>query len=629
MTERIGQKFGNYRLTRLLGEGGFASVYLAEHIHLHTEAAIKVLTARLSDREIELFRHEASILARFNHPNIIHMLDFGLEEKEHRPFLVMQYAAHGTLHQRHPEGCRVPLSLVRLYVKSIAAALQYAHDRQVIHRDVKPDNMLIGDQEEILLSDFGIALLSQSTLNSLHKPMQGMEGTPYYMAPEQIRGKPQPASDQYALAIVTYEWLCGVRPFQGTFAEVCAQQIANEPPPLCQKLPALSLEVEQVVMKALAKDPKQRFESIQAFAMAFEKAVEKGVSGIESVAAVAPFEHMAVSSEHVEEQKVAVTSCRSGSPRFDGLQSSLLLHNDLAAVTRLASPKTDPATTQLASDQSGSPRFDGLQSSLLLHNDLAAVTQLASPKAGLAATVVTSRRQVRKRRLLLIGVVALALLSALVGSTIFAILIPLQNTHNATNATVHSVKATVHPKTTAHSPVANATATSTKTAQLPTATPTASPITTAQPPTAPVNVHVVSSADFTTQPPGLNNMTLVTNESFYSNGHSVLSNSLEVAVAFTLQPDVKTVTLSVTGLVSRSLLNTTGFSPINIYCNNQIVASNYTMPGNGGTGTGPSTATFSISMQQLTQGNNQLQLVVASDAATNFWLYNLTVTQSS
>src|SRR5579884_1654047 len=147
MTERIGQQFGNYRLTRLLGEGGFASVYLAEHIHLHTEAAIKVLTARLSDREIELFRHEASILARFNHPNIIHMLDFGLEEKEHRPFLVMQYAAHGTLHQRHPEGCRVPLSLVRLYVKSIAAALQYAHDRQVIHRDVKPDNMLIGDQE--------------------------------------------------------------------------------------------------------------------------------------------------------------------------------------------------------------------------------------------------------------------------------------------------------------------------------------------------------------------------------------------------------------------------------------------------------------------------------------------------
>ena len=637
MTERIGQKFGNYRLTRLLGEGGCASVYLAEHIHLHTEAAIKVLTARLSDLEVELFHHEASILARFNHPNIIRMLDFGLEEKKHRPFLVMQYASHGTLHQRHPEGNCVPLSLVRLYVKSMAAALQYAHDHYVVHRDVKPDNMLIGNQEEILLSDFGVALLSRSTLNSPQKPVQDMKGTPYYMAPEQIQGEPQPASDQYALAVVTYEWLCGIRPFQGTFAEVCAQQMVSEPQPLRQKLPTLSSEVEQVVMKAMAKDPKQRFDRVQAFAMAFEKAVQKEINDIESVAAIVPLEHVTVSSEQAEEQKIAVASYPSGSSRLDDSQSSPLLRNDLAATqiaspkdglaaTISASPKDGPTATQLASDPSGPPRLDGLQSSLPSHNDLA-VTQIASPKVGLATTITISRRQARKQRPLSIGVVALVLLLALVGGTIFAILTPSQNTHNATKATVHSAQATVPPKTTAHSPVANATTTSTTTAQSPMATPTASPTATVQPPPAPVNV--VSSADFTTQSPSLNNMTLVTNESFYSNGHAVLSNSLKVVVAFTFQPDVKTVTLSVTGLVSQGVLNTTGFSPISISCNNQSIASNYTMPGNGGAGTGPSTATFQITTQQLVQGNNQVQLMVDSNALTNFWLYNLTVKQSS
>ncbi|HEY7417709.1 MAG TPA: serine/threonine-protein kinase, partial [Ktedonobacteraceae bacterium] len=247
MTERIGQKFGNYRLTRLLGKGGFASVYLADHIHLHTSAAIKVLTTQFSSQEIEQFRHEAYILARFNHPNIIRMLDFGLEETEHLPFLVMYYAPHGTLRQRHPEGSCIPLNSVRQYVKSIASALQYAHDHHIIHRDVKPENMLIGEQDEILLSDFGLALLSQNTLNSLQQQTQDMGGTTYYMAPEQLEGKVRPASDQYALAVVVYEWLCGARPFEGSVIQVCLQHMTTQPQPLREKLPTLSPAVEQVV----------------------------------------------------------------------------------------------------------------------------------------------------------------------------------------------------------------------------------------------------------------------------------------------------------------------------------------------------------------------------------------------
>jgi serine/threonine protein kinase len=595
MTERIGQKFGNYRLTRFLGKGGFASVYLAEHIHLQTEAAIKVLAAQLSNQEVEQFRQEAYVLARFNHPNIIRMLDFGLDEAEHLPFLVMQYAAHGTLRQRHAADSCVSLSLVRFYVKSIAAALQYAHDRRIIHRDVKPENMLIDDQEEILLSDFGLALLSQNTLDSLQQQAQDMGGTASYMAPEQFQGKARPASDQYALAVVVYEWLCGVRPFEGNFVEVCAQHMAVEPQPLRQKLPTLSAGVERVVMKALEKDPKQRFDSIQAFAAAFEEAAEEKTtaSDIESVPTAVLLEHMMASSEHVEEQEKVVANHQSKPPQLESLHSSPPLQDE-RAVAQLASPT--PITR--------SNSEIGLQGER-------AVSQLAP-----------DRRQDRKPRPWLIGVAALTLLSVLAGGTAFAVLTLAPNTHNATNATTSS-KATAHP------PAAKATATPTATTQPPAATPTIPPVTTTQPPAAPAPAPVIASADFTTQVPGLNNMTLVANDSFFSgNGYSTLDVNQQVVVAFTLQPNVNTVTLFLTGLVSQNGSNVTGFSPINIYCNGQAVTLNFTMPGNGGTGIGPSTASFTLSMQQLFQGSNQVQLVVASNALTLFWLYNLTVKQS-
>lgn len=595
MTERIGQKFGNYRLTRLLGKGGFASVYLAEHIHLQTEAAIKVLTAQLSDQEAEQFRQEAYVLARFNHPNIIRMLDFGLEEKEHLPFLVMHYAPYGTLRQRHPEGSRVSLDAIRFYVKSIAAALQYAHDHHIIHRDVKPENMLIGDQEEILLSDFGVALLSQNTQNSLQMQTQDLGGTASYMAPEQLQGKARPASDQYALAVIVYEWLCGVRPFQGTFVEVCAQHVATEPQPLRQKLPTLSAGVEQVVMKALQKDLKQRFDSIRAFATAFEEAAEEKTTAsdnIESVPATMPLVHMTASSEHVETQEKAVASHQGGPSQLESLYGSPPLQNE-RTVTQLASPTP----------------VRGSNSGIGLHDKLTAI-QLAP-----------ARRQARKPRSWLIGVVALALLSAFVGGTVFAALALAPNTHNAAKATTSS-KATAQP------PAAKATATPTATAQPPAATSTALPTATAQPPAAPAPAPVISFADFTTQLPGLNKMTLVTNEATFQGGHSMLDVNQQVIIAFTLQPNAKTVTLFVRGLVSQNGSNVTGLSPINIYCNGQIIASNFTMPGSGGTGIGPSTALFTLSMQQLTQGNNRVRLVVASNALTVFWLYRLTVRQS-
>lgn len=267
MVDRVGQQLGNYRIVRLLGEGGFAEVYLGEHLYLGTQAAIKILHARLTTDDMEQFRSEARTIARLEHPNIVRVLDFGIEDKT--PYLVMGYAPNGTLRQYYHRGVSLPLAIIVSYVKQIAGALQYAHDQKIIHRDVKPENMLLGRHHEVLLSDFGIALATQS---SRYQHTQEVVGTVAYMAPEQIQGKPRPASDQYSLGIVVYEWLTGERPFQGSFTEVAVQHTLATPPPLHQKLPSISGDVELVVLTALDKNPEQRFVNIQAFANALEQA---------------------------------------------------------------------------------------------------------------------------------------------------------------------------------------------------------------------------------------------------------------------------------------------------------------------------------------------------------------------
>ena len=182
-------QLGNYRLVRLLGHGGFADVYLAEHLHLNTLAAIKLLHTSLTNDERATFLAEARTVARLEHPHIVRVLDFGVEHET--PFLVMNYAPGGTLRQLHPKGTRLPPSTIVSYVKQMADALQYAHEHKIVHRDIKPENMLVGRGNEVLLSDFGIAVISHTTHS--HMP-QAVGGTAPYMAPEQIQGKPSPAS---------------------------------------------------------------------------------------------------------------------------------------------------------------------------------------------------------------------------------------------------------------------------------------------------------------------------------------------------------------------------------------------------------------------------------------------------
>src|SRR5579859_1575219 len=196
MEDRIGQQLGNYRLTRLLGRGGFAEVYLGEHCQLGTTVAIKILQTRVTEETVTQFRQEARFLASLRHPQILRVFDFGIDQQT--PYLVMDYAPNGTLRMRHTRGTRLPIPTVVGYVKQIAEALQYAHDRKIIHRDIKPENMLIGENNEILLSDFGIALVAHSSLSQL---TQDITGTITYMSPEQIQGRTRPASDQYSLGV--------------------------------------------------------------------------------------------------------------------------------------------------------------------------------------------------------------------------------------------------------------------------------------------------------------------------------------------------------------------------------------------------------------------------------------------
>lgn len=210
------------------------------------------------------------MLSRLRHPHILPILHFGVENDV--AYIVMEYAPNGTLRERHPKGSVVPPETVIQYVKDIAAGLAYLHDNKLIHRDIKPHNMLLAADNRIMISDFGTAIVSHS-VDPLYPQQYDFEGTVIYAAPEQLQGRPSRSSDQYALGIVVYEWLCGDWPFSGSFDEMVHQHLFVSPPPLREKNPHLSPLIEQTVMKALAKDVHKRFPSVTAFAEALEWAV--------------------------------------------------------------------------------------------------------------------------------------------------------------------------------------------------------------------------------------------------------------------------------------------------------------------------------------------------------------------
>jgi serine/threonine protein kinase len=267
-----GQRVGDYRLLRQLGVGGFADVYLAEQIYDDGQpVAIKLLTHLVGNTDglhaFTTFIQEAR-MSHLKHPNIVPVQDFGIS-REGIPFLVMEYVSGGTLRERHPKGTCVPLPTVLGYVRPLVAALQYLHDHRLVHCDVKPENMLLGTDGRLLLSDFSIVTVAHTTRSLLLDEQMG--GSLPYMAPERFHGQSLRESDQYSLGVVVYEWLCGHRPYEG-FAACARLQGRQTPPSLRAQLPFLEQAVEQTVFRALDDDPGKRFATVQEFAAALEEA---------------------------------------------------------------------------------------------------------------------------------------------------------------------------------------------------------------------------------------------------------------------------------------------------------------------------------------------------------------------
>lgn len=331
MLNLVGQQLGNYRLVAQIGRGGYAEVYLGEHRYLETQAAIKVLHARLTENtDVEQFHNEARMIARLVHPHIVRVYDFDIEDDV--PYLVMDYAPNGTLRRRHPKGVRLSLKVILPYVQQLADALQYAHNHRLVHRDVKPENMLLGRNSEILLGDFGTALVAQTIDPEGAQP--GMiAGTVAYMSPEQFEGRAYPSSDQYALAIVVYEWLTGKTPFRGSVTDVAIQHASKPPPPLRDALSTIPEAVEKVVMKALAKDPAQRFPSIRDFAAALEQAVTMGTVSYddETPAIVAP--------EEASEELTFTPMLLAQSARISNLPRPVVSVKQVGSITPVAAAR--------------------------------------------------------------------------------------------------------------------------------------------------------------------------------------------------------------------------------------------------------------------------------------------------
>lgn len=264
MADLVGRQLGNYRLIRFLGRGDVAEVYLGEHIPSNNQVAIKVLS--IYGGQPEAFQNAAHALTQLNLPHILRIVDYGINDPY--AFLVMDYLSNGNLRQRHPKGETVPLATIVSYVRQVTQALQYAHSKELFHSNIKPENMLIGSQNEILLGDFDTTWL-ETTLDD------HVVGLNYYTyRPADGQG---PAGDQYSLGVVVYEWLCGDVPFHGASPwDILEQHRSTSPPSLREKVPTIPPAVEEVVMKALAKEPQQRFASVQAFATALEQASQQG-----------------------------------------------------------------------------------------------------------------------------------------------------------------------------------------------------------------------------------------------------------------------------------------------------------------------------------------------------------------
>ena len=338
MGSLIGQSLGRYHILEQLGEGGMATVYKAYDTRLETDVAVKVIrTENLApstlERSLKRFEREAKALARLTHPNIVKVTDFG--EDEDKPYLVMEYLPGGTLKQKL--GKPMPWNESISILLPIARALDFAHRQNMIHRDVKPSNILITADGEPMLTDFGIAkILDLEETADLTGTGMGI-GTPEYMAPEQWTGKTSVFSDQYALGVVLYEMLTGRKPYSAdTPAAILLKQATEPLPRPSQFTRDLPEKMEKLLLKVLARNPEDRYGSMAEFA----KALESALSGQQPPA-----------SEQTPKRKVAAPRPKMEDKSRPGPVEAVKVHDTQATVDQQwkdSAPKKEPAGLKLS-----------------------------------------------------------------------------------------------------------------------------------------------------------------------------------------------------------------------------------------------------------------------------------------
>jgi hypothetical protein len=266
-----------YQLQKLLGQGGMGKVYLARQQALKRLVCVKVLSipeAENADLCRAMFAREAELLASVSHPHILSVFDFGTTADRNLPFLVTEYVEEGDLRRRMSKGHAMPIDRVRLILGQVGKALEFLHRKGIIHRDLKPENILMPTDAECKVGDFGLAVMRDKA-GTLTRSVRGL-GTPGYVSPEQQYGlKIDERTDQYSLAALTYELLTGRRPL-GRF----------QPP--SRHNHQLPRELDLVILRGLAEEPKDRYPSVAAFLMAFEHSLtsspRKGIGGRPAVA---------------------------------------------------------------------------------------------------------------------------------------------------------------------------------------------------------------------------------------------------------------------------------------------------------------------------------------------------------
>lgn len=270
----IGTQLGNYVIEEHVGSGGMADVYRAREEGIDRDVAIKIMQKDFAAKEDmrSRFKREAHSIAALEHLHILPLYSFG--EVNGRLYLVMRYMPHGTLHNFVKKG-PLPLTEVVRMAQQIASALDYAHINGVLHRDLKPENVLLDKQRNTYLADFGLA---RKVADSTNLTGNFIVGTPHFMSPEQCRGMDlTPASDQYALGLVVFYMLTRELPFDAPRPmDVMVLQISQDAPSVRERRYDVSERAEQVIHKALDKNPEKRFPSCMDFLAALERALVGG-----------------------------------------------------------------------------------------------------------------------------------------------------------------------------------------------------------------------------------------------------------------------------------------------------------------------------------------------------------------